>query len=160
MGDLCASDFDWRDGAKGLGNFGVGVVNAATGSDFCGWEGAGQSWSRNIGSATFFIETALYTGGQIAANRAALRALIADEAGAASFGARFSSDQSALIQLAKEAKRLGGLSPDDARVLLQWADELGLRSHGIMTHGGRAGFGGTVPHININPVRHIPILMP
>jgi RHS repeat-associated protein len=51
------------DGAKGAANFGVGFANAALGTSFCGLEGAGQSWSRNLGSATFWIESALAAGG-------------------------------------------------------------------------------------------------
>ena len=51
------------DGAKGAANFGAGFTNAALGTDFCGWDGAGQSWSRNIGSATFWVESALAAGG-------------------------------------------------------------------------------------------------
>lgn len=47
------------DGAKGAANFVVGFTNAALGTDFEGFCGPGQSWSRNIGSATFFVEAAL-----------------------------------------------------------------------------------------------------
>jgi RHS repeat-associated protein len=50
------------DAAKGLGNFGVGVTNAALGTSFEGWDGPGQAWSRNIGSGTFWVESALATG--------------------------------------------------------------------------------------------------
>ena len=48
-----------RDAAKGFGNFWVGFGNAALGTDFEGWCGEGQSWSRNIGSATFWAEMAV-----------------------------------------------------------------------------------------------------
>jgi hypothetical protein len=62
--------------------------------------------------------------------------------------------------LANEAKNLGNLHADDAQALLDWADEYGLNSHDVMTHSGRSGFGGTVPHITIGPVSHIPVLVP
>lgn len=50
------------DAAKGAANFGVGFTNAALGTSFEGFCGGGQSWSRNIGSATFFLEATLATG--------------------------------------------------------------------------------------------------
>jgi RHS repeat-associated protein len=51
-----------KDAGKGAANFGIGVTNAALGTDFAGFCGEGQSWSRNIGSATFFVEATLATG--------------------------------------------------------------------------------------------------
>jgi len=51
------------DAGKGAWNFGVGAINALTGSDNCGFDGPGLSWSTNIGSATVWIETALAGAG-------------------------------------------------------------------------------------------------
>jgi RHS repeat-associated protein len=51
-----------KDAGKGAANFGVGFANAALGTDFEGFCGEGQSWSRNIGSATFWVEGALSLG--------------------------------------------------------------------------------------------------
>jgi RHS repeat-associated protein len=67
----------------------------------------------------------------------------------------FTADQDALLQLAKEARRLGGVSEDAANTLLKWAKELGMRtSEGIEVHPGR---NFDVPHIKIGPVNHIPV---
>jgi hypothetical protein len=57
------------DAGKGAWNFGVGFTNAALGTAFEGFCGEGQSWSRNIGSATFWVESALAAGGLAAAAR-------------------------------------------------------------------------------------------
>jgi hypothetical protein len=70
----------------------------------------------------------------------------------------YSEDQNALIKLAKLAKQKGGTSMDDANALADWADELGLPGHGPAVHPGRSGFGGTTVHINIGPVKHIPVI--
>jgi hypothetical protein len=82
----------------------------------------------------------------------------ADDTGAISLGGRFTDDQDALIQLGKQAKQLGGLPQDEAEILAEWADELGLTGHGPALHPGRPGFGGTTVHINIGPIKHIPVL--
>ena len=67
----------------------------------------------------------------------------------------FTADQDALLQLAKEARKLGGVSEDAANTLLEWAKELGLRtSEGIEMHPGR---NFNIPHIRIGPVNHIPV---
>jgi hypothetical protein len=60
-------------------------------------------------------------------------------------------------ELAKRAKALGGVSRDEAITLIGWAQEYGLRYHEPMVHGG-SGWASVVEHINIGPVRHIPIL--
>jgi RHS repeat-associated protein len=75
-----------------------------------------------------------------------------------SAGQPFDQDQQALIQLAKEAKQLGGLDQQEAEILSDWADEYGLSGHGPAVHPGRSGFGGTVPHINVGPIKHIPVM--
>lgn len=49
----------FSDGAKGAANFGVGFANAALGTSFDGYCGPGLDWSKKIGSATFFAESAL-----------------------------------------------------------------------------------------------------
>ncbi|MGH2759977.1 MAG: pre-toxin TG domain-containing protein, partial [Actinomycetota bacterium] len=76
---------------------------------------------------------------------------LADETG--SIGRRFTRDQDALIQLAKEAKRRGGVALDEARILRKWADEYNLPSRGPERHLGRRW--GSAWHIHIGPVRHI-----
>jgi hypothetical protein len=61
-------------------------------------------------------------------------------------------DQNALIQLAKEAKRKGRITNDEADGLLQWANEYGVQpalDHRNTTHW----VGGD--HIRIGPVNHI-----
>jgi RHS repeat-associated protein len=70
---------------------------------------------------------------------------------------RFTPDQDALIQLAKDAKRKG-VSPTDAQTLRQWAKEVGLPSRGPEAHPGRPY--GQFPHIHIGPVDHIPVRWP
>lgn len=80
---------------------------------------------------------------------------------AAGTGQPFNEDQNAVIQLAKEAKQLGGLSEDEGQALRELADEEGLPYHPdtdepYETHPGR-GF-GSQPHIHVGPINHIPIL--
>jgi RHS repeat-associated protein len=67
---------------------------------------------------------------------------------------RFTPDQSALIDLAKEAKQAGNLSPEDAQSLQDWADELNIESHGPESHPNR---NFDIEHIHIGPIDHIPI---
>jgi RHS repeat-associated protein len=67
----------------------------------------------------------------------------------------FGPEEDALIQLAKEARQLGGVTEDAANTLLKWAEELGLRtSEGIEIHPGR---NFDIPHIRIGPINHIPV---
>jgi RHS repeat-associated protein len=66
----------------------------------------------------------------------------------------------ALIQLAKEAKKKGRVTPEDAKTLDKWRKEYGLPGHGPQTHparGNKQGFGSTTEHINVGPVRHIEV---
>ena len=91
-----------------------------------------------------------------ALGRGARRLDWADETGA--IGRRFTGDQGALVDLAKTGKQAGGVSPDDADTLVDWADEFGLSFHDIKIHPSRAGWAGQNPHINIGPVRHIPVM--
>jgi len=74
-----------------------------------------------------------------------------DRAGA---GTGFSKDAQGLIDLAKEAKNMGGVTREAAEILKEWARELGVRSRGPEIHPGR---NFNVPHVQIGPVNHIPI---
>jgi RHS repeat-associated protein len=66
------------------------------------------------------------------------------------------ADQDAAIQLAKEAKRKGGLSPAEAEALLDLAKEAGVEPvRGPETHPDRPQ--GKDPHIHVGPVDHIPV---
>jgi len=67
---------------------------------------------------------------------------------------RFNVDQDALIQLAKDAKQVGGVTVDEAQTLLNWADEYGLPGRGPEIHPDRLF---DIWHIHIGPVNHIPV---
>ncbi len=71
---------------------------------------------------------------------------------------RQTPDQQAVIELAKEAKRKGGITDSDASILLDWADEYGVPHHGPETHVNRPGAASNVPHIHIGKTGHIPII--
>ena len=70
-------------------------------------------------------------------------------------GARYTDDQSALIELAKEYK--SGVTANEADILVEWAKEYGLNYHGPMVHSGRVGIWGHVEHIKIFNI-HISII--
>jgi hypothetical protein len=68
---------------------------------------------------------------------------------------KFTPDQDALIQLAKDAKaRKTPVSEDVAGILEGWRREVGLPGHGPATHGRSPELG---LHINIGPVKHLRI---
>jgi len=69
-------------------------------------------------------------------------------------GPRHTSDQSALIDLAKEHKN--GVTAMEADVLVGWAKEYGLNYHEPQVHYGRGGIWGQLEHIKIFNI-HIPI---
>jgi len=74
---------------------------------------------------------------------------------AASKGQKFGPNQQALVELAKEAKR-GGVTPEQARTLIDWAREYGVKpARGPEVHEGRPF--GSRPHIHVGPVNHIPV---
>jgi hypothetical protein len=66
----------------------------------------------------------------------------------------FNPDQSALVDLAKGAKRTG-VTPQDAQTLRDWAREYKMPSRGPECHPGRPF--GQYPHIHVGPVDHIPV---
>ena len=65
---------------------------------------------------------------------------------------RFSANQEALIELAKEAKR-DGISVANAATLMDWADELQVTWRDDI--GTSHWVGGD--HIHIGPIDHIPV---
>jgi hypothetical protein len=64
----------------------------------------------------------------------------------------FDPDQDALVQLAKEAEAKGGVTPDQASTLEEWADEYRVPFRGPETHPNRKF---NQPHIHVGPVNHI-----
>ena len=75
---------------------------------------------------------------------------------------RFTGDQDAVIQLAKEAKRRGGITSNEADILWNWAKEYDLvnlypRSYHPPKFDSYQG--GRVKHLKINGM-HINILDP
>ncbi len=69
-----------------------------------------------------------------------------------SVGGRFSPDQVALVELAKDARR-SGVTPEEATTLKEFARELNLGFRGPETHPGRPQ--GQYAHIHVGPVPHI-----
>ena len=69
----------------------------------------------------------------------------------------FTKDQRAVIELAKDAKKAGGISSQDANTLVGWAKEYGLKNHGIMKHPNRSGIWSHIDHIKIANMQ-IPII--
>ena len=67
---------------------------------------------------------------------------------------KFTKDQQAVIELAKENKT--GLTLDDANILVSWAKEYGISNHVPMKHPDRKGYWSTIEHIKIFNI-HIPI---
>jgi RHS repeat-associated protein len=71
----------------------------------------------------------------------------------ADFNKRFTPDQSALIDLAKQAKR-SGVTKEQADTLKDWAKELGIYTRGPEIHPERDL---DFPHMHIGPINHIPV---
>jgi hypothetical protein len=69
---------------------------------------------------------------------------------------RFTPDQQAAVDLAKEAKNKGNLTKPEAETLVDWGQEVGFpQSRGPETHSGRRH--GSKPHIHVGPINHIPV---
>lgn len=95
---------------------------------------------------------AVCTAGVWAAALAPAVATTAATPVATAVGRRFSQDQEALVELAKLAQRVGATTKE-ARVLLEWANEYGIKGldHATTwTHW-------IAPHIHIGPINHIPV---
>jgi hypothetical protein len=67
----------------------------------------------------------------------------------------FSGDQAALVDLAKQAQRTGGVTAQEAQTLRQWAQEYGLPFRGPEVHPNRPF--GQFPHIHVGPVNHLSV---
>jgi RHS repeat-associated protein len=67
---------------------------------------------------------------------------------------RNTGDQDALIKIAKRAKRTG-VSPEEAEILREWAEELEVPFRGPESHPGRPF--GSQPHIHVGGQGHIPV---
>ena len=70
----------------------------------------------------------------------------------------YTSDQRAVIELAKEAKAQGGLKAEEAKTLQKWANEYGVPNHGPEIHPNRPGAASNVWHIHIGKTGHIQII--
>jgi hypothetical protein len=68
---------------------------------------------------------------------------------------RNDENQEALVDLAKEAKKKGGVSEDEAQTLVEWGKEYNVPSRGPETHPDRP-FNN--PHIHVGPVGHIQVI--
>ena len=68
---------------------------------------------------------------------------------------RYTPDQQAVIELAKENKK--GISPTESNILVDWAKEYGIKSHYAKTHPTRSGYWSDKMHIKIANI-HIPLL--
>lgn len=72
-------------------------------------------------------------------------------------GKRFTEDQQAVIDLANEAKKGGGITKSNGEILVEWAKEYGIDAHAPMVHSGRSGIWSYTEHINVFN-KHIPII--
>ena len=71
---------------------------------------------------------------------------------------RNTPDQDALIKLAKEAKKNGGATYEDAEILIDLAKEYDVQYHEIEIHPNRPGAASNVPHFHIGKTGHIPVI--
>ncbi len=67
---------------------------------------------------------------------------------------KFTKDQQALIDIAKTAKKTGGVTEAEAKILKEWSDEYNIPFRGPEAHPNRPF---NLPHIHVGPVDHIKI---
>jgi RHS repeat-associated protein len=65
---------------------------------------------------------------------------------------KFTKDQQALIDIAKAAKKTGGVTETEAKILKEWSDEYNMPFRGPEAHPNRPF---NLPHIHVGPVDHI-----
>ncbi len=122
-------------------------------------ECAAMFWADAYDSSDSFLESALYgTLGSLASlwtprTSGWTQTLLTAVLGMARVGTPNTRDQSALLQLSKEAQR-SGVSQSEAQQLLKWAKEYGVQpAHNHV--GTDHWIGGD--HIRVGPVNHIPV---
>ena len=71
-------------------------------------------------------------------------------------GKRFTENQQAVNDLANEAKRTGGLTAENGKTLMDWADEYGMPARGPEI-SARPGIWHDTPHYHIGRINHIPL---
>lgn len=121
------------------------IVELFTGYDYIAGEKTSRGW------AAVGIVAGLVPGGKGAVKGGVKLLGHADDATRV---LRHSDDAAALIDLAKQAKRTG-VSPTDAKTLLNWADEYKVKpAHGPEIHPNR---NVDFEHIHVGPVDHIPV---
>ena len=67
---------------------------------------------------------------------------------------QFTKDQQALVELAKEVQKRGGVTMDEAKILKEWSKEFNLPFRSPEIHPNR---NFNIPHIHIGPINHLPI---
>jgi len=93
-------------------------------------------------------------GGEVEEAGSAVKEAVELAEEVASKGLRNTAAQDAVIQLAKQAKRTGGVTEEEAQTLLNWAREYGVKParNDIGTDHWVGG-----DHIHVGPVNHIPV---
>ena len=108
------------------------------------------------------VNALIYTGrgqwGNAGISAVAIIPYIGDVGKAGRLGSKalkFNENQQALIKLAKEADKMGGVTLKEAEILKGWDKEYNLRFRGPEIHPNRPF---NIPHIHVRPVNHLPIL--
>jgi len=110
---------------------------------------------KGISVGGIFLGIALPGGGYGKAGKETAEQVVKHSDDIVKAAKRFTPDQSALIDLAKQAKKTGGVDADEAKILQKWAKEYDIPHHpkkGFEIHPER---NYSDPHIHIGPVDHI-----
>ena len=120
------------------GNWGWGTVNLA------------------LAVTDVFLVKSLVIGlGKLAAKEATVIAVESEALPLIRQSLRFTPDQQALVELAKQAERTGGVTAQEAQILKDWAKEVNLSFRGPEVHPNRPF--GQFPHVHVGPVDHLPV---
>jgi RHS repeat-associated protein len=116
-----------------------------------GWNLAGRKAAKLYDAVSMVVGGVGVVRAAAAAPRVgrSLLTVLRNERGAIGFDA----NQDALIQIAKMAKNLGGVTREEAAIFREWAREYGVFFRGPEAHAGR-GFGRFL-HILVGPINHI-----
>ena len=66
----------------------------------------------------------------------------------------YNSNQQAVIEIAKQVKKNGGITLENAKILQDWASEYNIINHGPEVHPNRPGANSNIPHIHVGKVGH------